>query len=84
MKNAQRPTSPHRPWELTAAFEAYLGRRRKLSPRTVLAYTYNGARMVEFFQKHGAKTVDDVSVDLAEKWVSWLLKEGRSDASTHA
>ena len=82
MKNQQRSTTAERPRELAAAFAAYLGRRRKLSPRTILAYTYNGARMVEFFQSHGAGTIDDVDVALADKWVTWLLKEGRSDAST--
>lgn len=84
MKNTQPARPTQRPRELQAAFDAYLGRRRKLSPRTIQAYEYNGARMIEFFQSHGAKTIDDVTVDLAEQWVTWLLEEGRSDASTRA
>ena len=82
MKNTQPAKAADRPRELGAAFDAYLTRRRKLSPRTIQAYRYNGARMIQFFQAHGAKTINDVTVELAEKWITWLLKEGRSDAST--
>lgn len=84
MKSSELPTPQNRPRELGAAFDAYLKRRRKLSPRTVQAYTYNGAGMVEFFKSRGAKTIDDVTLELAEAWVDWLLTEGRSGARANA
>ena len=81
MKSSAKPLSSERPRDLGDAFQAYLGRRRKLAGRTISAYTYNGAGMIRFFQSHGARTIDDVTMELAEAWVSWLLKEGRADGA---